>query len=290
MKEITDRDIQTKTSLGMELGLTDEEKPKEVVKEEIPADLPPPTAESMLQGSKFSPGTSKQVVDGEEYQVPQSEIDDAGGEKAWRIGRAAENRLQKANEALAEVRKLQESKADTSKATTDDFVKSKIEQLRWGSPEESAAALKEIVQKFQPQQLDQNAIVEMAADRMRHDEAVKGFDKEFADIGQSNLHLKLVMAIRNERLQKGHPGDWGNFYRSIGNEVRAVMPKQSQPKQTATTQASPSQASDKEERKSSIVNLPTATAQRAEIPEEPKTETREDLLNKMRKKRGLPTA
>ena len=287
MKEITDRDIQTKTGLGMELGLTDEEKPKVDVPRETPQDPPPPTAESMLQGGKFSPPTSKQVVDGQEYQVPQSEIDDAGGEKAWRVGRAAENRLQKANEALAEVRKLQGEKKE-EKTTPNDWMKQKMETLRWGTPEESAAAFDEILSKRE-KPIDQEMVVNMAVDKMRHDDAVKAFDKEFADIGTSREHLELVMFKRAKRLEQGHPGDWGNFYRSIGNEVRAVMPKQSQPSTPPKTPDTPSQASVKEERKSSIVNLPQSSA-RAELPEEPKTETRADILNNMRKKRGLPNA
>lgn len=288
MKEITDRDIQTKTGLGMELGLSEDEKPKEEVPRETPQDPPPPTAESMLQGGKFSAPTSKQIVDGQEYQVPQSEIDEAGGEKAWRVGRAAENRLQKANEALAEVRKLQGEKKE-EKTTPNDWLKAKMETLRWGTPEESAVAFEEILSKRE-KPIDQEMVVNMAVDKMRHDDAVKAFDKEFADIGTSREHLELVMFKRARRLEQGHPGDWGNFYRSIGNEVRAVMPKQSQPSATAKTPDTPSQASVKEERKSSIVNLPSATSARAELPEEPKTETREEIFAKMRKKRGLPNA
>jgi len=288
MEEIEARDIQSKTSLGLELGIEDTEKPKEQPKKDIPQDPPPPTAESMLQGSKFSAPTVRVKVDGEEFDVSQAEIDDAGGVKSFQIQRAADNRLRKANEALAEVRKLQENRAETSKQSPDDFLKSKIEVLRWGTPDESAAAFKEILEK-QNKPIDHQMIVEMAADRIRHDDAVKKFDKEFTDIGASPMHLKLVVALRNEALQKGHPGDWENFYRSMGNEVRAVMPKQSQPAATEKTADSTSQASVKEERKSSIVNLPQAAA-RAALPEEPKTETRSDILNQMRKTRGLPTA
>jgi len=288
MEEIEARDIQSKTSLGLELGLEEEEKPKPKEEPKITQDPPPPTAEDMLRGSKFSVPTVRVKVDGEEFDVPQTEIDDAGGVKSFQIQRAADNRLRKANEALAEIRKLQENRAETSKQSPDDFLKSKIEVLRWGTPEESAAAFKEILEK-QNKPIDHQMIVEMAADRIRHDDAVKKFDKEFTDIGASKMHLKLVLALRNEALQKGHPGDWDNFYRSLGNEVRAVMPKQSQPTAAEKAQDSTSPAPDKEARKASIVNLPQAAA-RAALPEEPKPETRSDILNQMRKMRGLPTA
>jgi hypothetical protein len=289
MEEIEARDIQTKTGLGIELGLEESEVPKVPEKPQIPQDLPPPTAESMLQGSKFSTPTVRVKVDGEEYDVPQEEIEAYGGVKPYQIAKASENRLKKANEALAEAKKLQAS-AKTPDVTADDFLKQKIEVLRWGTPEESAKAFKEILEK-QNKPIDHNMIVEMAADRIRHDDAVKAFDKEFADIGASQLHLKLVVALREERLKQGHPGDWGNFYRSLGNEVRAVMPKQSQPNVTQKTQDTTSPVPEsKEERKSSIVNLPTAAAQRATLPEDPKPETRQDILNQMRKTRGLPIA
>lgn len=288
MKEITDRDIQTKTGLGMELGLTDEEKPKEVVKEVIPPDPAPPTAESMLQGGKFSPATVKVKIDGQEFDVPQEEVDAYGGVKGYQIAKAAENRLQKAQEILAQVRTTQAEKKEEEKPQVSSDNLKDMEIMRWGTPEEASAALDRLVQS-RNKAPDQNAIVAMVADRIRHDDAVKQFDKEFADIGTSPLHLKLVVALREEKLKQGHPGDWNNFYRSLGNEVRSVMPKQSQPSTTAKTPDTPSPASVKEERKSSIVNLPTATAQRAELPEEPKTETRDEIFAKMRKKRGLPT-
>lgn len=291
MEEVEARDLDTKGKLGMELGIPDDEKQAKVPEKHVQPDLPPPTAESMLQGGKFSTPQVKVRVDGEDFDVSQEEIDQAGGVKNFQIQRAAENRLRQANEALAEIRKLHNVPRETLKEAPDDLLKKEIETLRWGTPEESAAALKRIL-TAQNKPVDHNMIVEMAADRIRHDDAVKAFDKEFKDIGASQMHLKLVVALRNEVLQKGHPGDWEQFYRSLGNQVRAVMPKSgngttSQTPDKSTTDTT-SQPSDKEARKSSIVNLPTA-ATRAAVPEEPKTETRADTLNSMRKARGLPT-
>jgi hypothetical protein len=286
-EEIYARDIQTKKGLGIELGLTDEETPPVAEKPQTPQDPPPPTPESMLQGGKFSSPTVRVKVDGEEYDVTQEEVETYGGVKAYQIARAAENRLQKAQETLAEVRKLQETKVEKP-VTPDEFIKQKIEVLRWGTPDESAAALREIL-AHQNKPVDENALVQRATDQMRHDEAVRNFDKEFTDIAASPLHLKLIVALRNERLLQGHPGDWGNFYRSLGNEVRGVMPKQNQPGASQMKAGETSLPSDKEARKSSIVNLPTASAQRATLPEEPKPESRADILAQMRKSRGFQT-
>lgn len=291
MEEVEARDIETKGKLGIELGLTDGEKPaqKETPKE-ASTDLPPPTAESMLQGGKFSTPAVKVRVDGEDFEVSQEEIDQAGGVKNFQIQRASENRLRQANEALAEVRKLRDVPRETSKEAPDEAMKKDLEILRWGTPEDATAALKRILTS-QAKPVDQNQIVEMAADKMRHDDAVKSFDREFKDIGASPMHLKLVIALRNEAVQKGHPGDWDNFYRSLGNQVRTIMPRTgatSQPSDKSTTDAT-SQPSDKEARKSSIVNLPQAAA-RAALAEEPKQETRADTIASMRKARGLPIA
>ena len=78
------------------------------------------------------------------------------------------------------------------------------------------------------------------------------------------------------------------FYRTIGNEVRSVVGRSSQPaKATVEAPVGNTSQTDKEPRKASIVNLPTAST-RAAVKEDPKPETREDILNDMRKRRGLP--
>lgn len=293
MQEIEDRDIHTKTGLGMELGLTDEEKPKVPEKTETPQDLPPPTAESMLQGGKFSqsPQTVRVKVDGEEFDAPVEDVEQAGGVRAYQTLKATENRLRAANEALAELKKAREEvKQPKTEQSDQDFFKSKIDIIRFGTPEEAYTAWNELEARKAKPAIDEQQLIEKMADRQRHDEAVKAFDKEFTDIGASQLHLKLVVALREERLKKGHPGDWNQFYRGIGNEVRAVMPKQHQSGATPQVADSTSPASEKEARKASVVvSLPQAGA-RASVPEEPKPETREDMLNQMRKKRGFPTS
>jgi hypothetical protein len=309
MEEIEARDMKSK-------GIEPEAKEPEAKTEPVPEPAPP-SAEDMLKGGKFSqpeikeepkveapkeepkPETKPEIktirvkVDGEEFDAPAEEVEAAGGIKAFQMMKASENRLKKSNETLAETRKMQAmmtelvKQAKPPEPSVDQLLQSKIDVIRWGTPEESSAAMKEVISKMVPQ-IDQNKIIEMATDRIRHDTAVKEFDKEFEDIGASPLHIKLALALRAERLQKGHPGDWSTFYRSIGNEVRSVMPRPSQSPTTETkTTDSTSPASDKEARKASIVNLPTGAA-RAELPKESKPETREDVLAQMRKSRGLP--
>ena len=79
--------------------------------------------------------------------------------------------------------------------------------------------------------------------------------------------------------------DFGEFFRNIGNQVRSVSgirPPQPTENATAPSAGTPSQASEREARKASIVNLPTAAA-RATPPPEPKPESRADILASMKK-------
>lgn len=306
MDELVEKDLERR-------GIK-EPKPEAV----IPDNPPPPTPEQMLEGGKFSEPTPEPVqdeapaevvpepiktvrvkVDGDEFDVPQEEVDEAGGVKSYQILKASENRLRKANDTLAKAQAQFAEWANKQTAqpvpTEDEFIASKIDAIRFGTPEESAAALREVmqIQKVDPQQ-----IIEQATDRIRHDSAVAKFDSEFSDISANPLLLKLTVALRQERLQqvqqayqtgqlKG-PLDWNKFYSTIGNEVRSVIGRQSQPTTTPNATGNPSQ-SEKEARKASIVNLPTAAASRAVAPEAPKQESREDTLNLMRKSRGIPT-
>jgi hypothetical protein len=171
----------------------------------------------------------------------------------------------------------------------EQFIAEKMDIVRFGTKEEAAKALLEIQQRGQPKALDPQAIIQQAANKIKHDQAVAEFDKEFSDVATNPLLLKLVVALRNERIKEAKgPIDWGNFYRTIGQEVRGVAGRQSQSASApAKTASNPSQQSEKEARKASIVNLPTAGS-RAEQPKEEKPETREESLNRMRRARGQP--
>jgi len=244
---------------------------------------------------------TRQKVDGKEYEVPQAEIDEAGGEKAWRINKAAQNRLEEAKAALAESRRTQAALADFVQRsvqpqnqqptlTDDQFIASKIDTIRFGTPDESAAALKEILHRA-AKPVDQNQITAHVLSEMQKTQAVEKFKTEFQDLLANPMVLRLAVALEQDRLpqlQKQGPVDWETFYRTIGNEVRSVVGRSSQPaKATVEAPVGNTSQTDKETRKASIVNLPTAST-RATVKEDPKPETREDILNDMRKRRGIP--
>jgi len=268
-----------------------EEKPKEEPKAEEPKVEAPeePKAEPQPEPVAEAPKVVKVKVDGEEFDVPQEEIDEAGGIKAYQKERAAQNRLEKARQALEETRKSQAQIAEwlmrqqqqaqpkKPQVSIEHQIAEKMDIVRFGTKEEAAKAWLEIQQLQQPKQLDPRTIVEQATNKIKHDQAVAEFDKEFQDVATNPLLLKLVVALRNERLaQAKGPIDWPVFYRTIGNEVRSVAGRQSQPASAPTkTPSTTSSVSDKEARKASITVLPTSSA-RAELPKEEKELTPEE--------------
>ena len=249
------------------------------------------------------PKTVRVKVDGKEFDAPEDEVNDAGGVKAYQIIKAQENRLKAANEALAQTRQTQAALtqwleqqnkvAAPQQKTPAQFIQEQMDIIRYGSPEESAAALQAVLEKSQ-QKVDPNAIIGQAVSVMQQQQAESAFVSEFSDIVHNPLLLKLVINLKDERIKEsqGKIQDWPTFYRSIGNEVRGAIGRQNQP---ATAQASnlttgptSTATSDKEARKASIVNLPTAAA-RAVVQEADKPESREDILRQMKKSRGLQT-
>ena len=173
------------------------------------------------------------------------------------------------------------------------FIASKLDAIRFGTPEEGAAALLEIQQRSNPR-IDQNMLINQAITHMGYQSAVKQFNEEFKDIVSQPELREWVLFKAHSRMAQLPPDksqvDWSDFLRRIGNEVRNVVGKPSQPASVPQTTGTTSMvSSDREERKSSIVNLPTAAA-RATPPEETKPETREESLNRMKKARGIQIA
>lgn len=286
-----------------------EEKPSEAAPA-TPAAAEPaqaqPEAAAPAEQPAAAPEPAKTIrvkVDGEEFDAPAADVEAAGGVHAYQRDKASDNRLRKANEALAEAKRMQaavtqwhqqQQAQQPPKLTDDQFITSKMDAVRYGTQEESAAALREIMDRSR---VDPNAIVGRAVSAMQQQAAEAKFIEEFHDIVHNPVLIRTIMGMRDERVRQGNlTGDWNSFYRAIGNEVRSAIGRPSQPATSAAAPAAaqqssgnPSQApTEKEARKASIVTLPTAAA-RAALPAESKPETREDTLNQMRKSRGLPT-
>lgn len=293
----------------------DPEEPKEEKKDEPKVEDPAPSsgaasgeetiAESAAEAAvevQAEPKMVKQTVDGEDYEVSQAEIDEAGGAKAWRISKAQENRLKQVKESVAESKRLtahlvellqKRQEPEKPQATDEQFIAERMDRIRFGSQEEAAKAQIEILTRFN-KPVDQGAIINQAVAAVDRRQAVADFGKEFPEIVATPMLTEFAVSLEAKEIAKaqkeGHQIDWRNLYRTIGTQIRGVVPpRQSQPatnpQKTAST---PSQPSEKEARKASITNLPTASSARAELPKEEKPETRDDVLKEMRRSRGLP--
>ena len=299
MEEIEERHERTRAE---EMNPSEEpQEPQAELEAETPAEPETPTEPAAPEPIK----TVRVKVDGEEFDVPEADVLEAGGVPIYQRERAAENRLRKANEALAETKRVQAEIAQwaqkqvqqqpaPAKPTVTQLLHDNIDTIRWGTPEESAAALQKVIELANPQ-LDPRAISNYAVTQIQKQNAVEKFKDEFSDVVANPLVLKLAITLENERLAEltktgQPPADWVQFYRAIGNEARSVMGRQSQaaPATPVSSDSTSQPAVDKEARKASIVTLPTAAA-RAALPEAPKPETRDDVLNAMRKARGIPT-
>lgn len=292
-RQAMDEILAKRGQLDEQKAEVETEKPK---KEEPAPELkeePAPVADPVPETPAVK--MAKVKVDGEEFEVPQEDVDAAGGVAAYQKDRAADNRLRKTNETLAETRRVQAQISEwisqnTPKPvvpTDDEFIASRMDLIRYGSSEESAKAMQEVLAKSN-RQIDPGVITQMAVNQVNEDMAVRGFAKEFADIVQNPMLLEFSSMLEKKKKStlKMIP-DWPEFYRAIGNEVRSMIGRPNQPAKVQAPGDTPSQP-DKEARKASIVNLPSAAA-RAALPEAEKPETRADILNEMRKRRGIPT-
>lgn len=316
MAEIEERQRQTSDWKEVAFEAGPDGQKRAVIKEgEIPkvedeAPAKPeaaPAAPAPVEAVEAAPetpaiATVKVKIDGEESEAPADEVEAAGGVTPYQMMKAAEKRLAEAKQTLAEAKKYQVDLGQLAQAirtpqeppkpkeTDAQFIASKVDAIRFGTAEESAAALQEILTRANKTP-DQAAMVEQAVSRMKHDQAVAQFDRDFADLIKDPLLLNWVLAERQRRLgehqRAGQAVDWGNFYTTIGTEIRNRLGRQTQPSTVpAATQGTPSQKSEKEARKASIVPLPTAAA-RAEAPKEEKPQTREEVIAEMKKSRGL---
>lgn len=310
VKEPTDEEREAE-EVRKATKLREEAAKKQQKADETPKhDAAPPqeVVENVSQPDVPRETTSKQKVDGVEYDVPLAEIEEAGSEKAWRINKAAQNRLDKANEATAEAKKMQAQVAawmqqnapkPAPTPSADELLKN-LATTRFGTDEEFAASLKSTLGALIPK-VDENAILLKATASIKRDEANARFTKEFSDVMANPLVKKLAVQMEGEALsphiQNGQVNwaglaqlDWNNFYSTIGTQLRSVIGKPSQPTiaPAANSSGNPS-PSEREARKASIVNLPQAAAARAVAPAEEKPETREEALTRMRKSRGIPT-
>ena len=306
--------VQARDEIIRKRGLDKEEEPepkpelKTEPKLEVESQLEPEAkVGAQTEASPVeTPKTVKVKVDGEEFDAPAEEVEAAGGVKAFQMMKASENRLAKANKLVeesgksqAEILKLaqaliqQQPRTQPQPQLSDaQFIASKLQTIRFGSDEEGAAALQEILQRKLPQ-IDHQAIVTHATNHIENKRAASAFKTKNPDVFANPTLTELAIALERKhaaQLTKGQVVDWDGFYSKIEHEIRAIAPlRQSQPQAQPKTDGTTSQPSVKEERKASITTIPTAAA-RAALPEPEKElspeEERKAWIASQKKSRG----
>ena len=288
---------------------------------EIPeATEPPVTATATPSTATAEPPkeTKKLLVDDVEYDVPLDEIAARGGDANWQMWKASRNRLDEAKAARDDAVKVREETAATKReiaeyiakhfpekegtktvdSTADAELDQQLELIRYGTPEEARAAYKKLFGN-NAAQVNPKAVTNQAMTQINRKAAIQSYLKDYADL-EANPHTKrLVRAYEQDRLSVLPKGfatsdaaasfDWNNFYTTIANEVRTLVPRQSQPASSSTPTDQASQgATGREQRKeaaASQTNPPTAQTRAATTTEE-KPRSRAESLNEMRKARG----
>lgn len=295
----------------------------EVDPDEAPkADAPAPVIAAAIEDpaalavAPEAPKMVKVKVDGEEFEAPEADVEAAGGIKIYQLEKAAEKRLKNANEVSATAKRtaaettaaqaqlaqwLKSQQPPPAPKLTSEQKLAKLAQARFGSDEDFSAAMNELISGTAAPVVNPEHITTQVMAEIKFSQARAQFSKEFEDILSNPLLGRLAKQLQDEGIGQLAAGpnqwqqlatvDFGTFFRNIGNQVRSVSvlrPNQPAPNAVATATDPTSPVLDKEARKSSIVNLPTAAA-RASLPEEEKPETRAESLDRMRKARGLPT-
>lgn len=240
-----------------------EEEPKEELDKEVTEEEPKPEFLTVK-------------IDGEEKQVLKTEVDEAGGLRAYQMEQAAAKRLQEAKSILKEIQEAKQKLLPSEEQKPKDAARMDpvelARTLQIGSPEEAAEAVRLLQNQFkmEPQQ-----ITRMLDERIDFKSAVKEFETEFKDIFSDPYLMTIATTMENNSRRDGDVRSYRDLYKEIGTNLRKWKDGMSRP---ATQE-------DKKAKKATVTNLPAANARQVPEPEE-KEETTEDILNAMRKIRG----
>lgn len=240
----------------------------------------------------------KVKIDGQESEVAQSEIEAHGSVAAYQINKAAENRLHKATEFQRQqaelTAKLQAQyealrNPPVPKKSAVEVIREKIGQLQFGTPEEAATAIDEIIAAKMGPAIDPVKIQEQAMEGVVRNMAAQGFMGRAQDLITDRVSAQLAILTEQDMLtSQGKPSDWNKFYTDLETNLRSRLgrPTIADPSLPPANPSTNGSLAAKEARKLSIVAPPTVAASRAAIPEEQKPKTRTEVLAQIRRARG----
>lgn len=230
---------------------------------------------------------TKIKVDGQELEVDDDKIREAGI-KALQKETAADKRLEEAARLRTEAEALVVAArqpisehppaggATVVERLTDDNFISAVKAIQYGSEAEAAGALKTLIATAATSGQPEGLTVAQANELLDFREATKWAHDEFKDV-LGDQRLKSLFVSEEKRLRAaGDMRPYREIYTDIGNGLREWK--------TGLAPAPTPPDLSRQQRKATIVNIPTAAARQA-APQQVKEPTPSDVVDSMRKAR-----
>lgn len=242
---------------------TDEQEP------EVETDTPEPEKPKNVRKLK---------VDGQEVDVEEEKIIEAGI-RALQKESAADKRLEEATRLLREVEARQQAVQQQPVQQEQPSIKLDAQTIAWalehGDEEQKAYAVSQLLGRNEatPEQIYQS-VEQKVLDTVDFRNASDWFFSEYPDIVKDPNLATLAAAEENRLRAMGDNRPRKELYKAIGDSLR-------------TWRGGPKVESleVKKEKKSKIVNIPSASARKVE-PEEPPEPSASEVIAEMRKARG----
>lgn len=235
-------------------------------------------------------------VDGEEREVDEAEVLQAGI-RTLQKEQSADKRLEEATKAREEAEKLRKSMEETigklpkqekEAAKPTDVVasierlKPVIEKVQYGTVDEAAAALAEIINSTRSDGLSDVQIASLVENEVSLREARTFVKTNYPDIiGDSRLRGIFVGEV-NAKLAAGDDRPYLDIAKEVADDLKAW--RAPQPKAEATPKKEGASRAEVHQRKTTQVQVPSAAA-RQPAPTQPKAEAPSDVVAKMREDR-----
>lgn len=255
-------------------GSTPEEKKEEQKEEQPEENNENPVNNKTEEPEAIEPAVVKIKVDGEEKEVPKDKVLDAGI-RALQKESSADKRLEEATRLLREIQQKYEQPQKQQAPSQEWDDATIVYALEHGNEEQKAYAVSLLRgrDKATPEAIVQQT-TRHVLDTVDFRQASEWFASEYKDI-VSDPYLLQLASIQEDKLRaEGDTRPRKELYKTIGDGLRKWK-------------GGPSVTSmeEKKERKSTIVNLPSASIKQA-APETQKAKSTADVIEEMRKRRG----
>lgn len=257
----------------------------EPVEAETPAETPSETpAETPVEAAtapEFNPDQEYDlIVDGKPVKVKGSQILERG-RAAIQKEAAADYKLEMATKLLEEARSLakpaQQAKEEPTKLTAEQLA----EIIQFGTKEQAAAAISEIMQGQQQGNEIQkmaSALPAVVSDQIAFHDATLFVQSEYKDLMSDPDLRSLFFMKENGMRQAGDNRSYKDLYKFIGDELRVKFNRPA-PATNKTIE-------QKKEAKAAAPSVPRLASARLEASPEKKPPTTQEVIDKMRAARG----